>query len=182
MLIGSYSPLFDICNSINLDKYTITYTNHIGVDTDSSLLEEALNYLPQCELFDDYAMEPVYASKNSHCGHIRRIKPSSCAGCNGHHSNDNTLRVYLFNGMAFAKCTRGGRSYPLCGAKPDIVIEQDESVDDRTNEEYIDDLNDQRNDILAEIEYAQADMDTERIEELELELNEIDRLIKLALW
>lgn len=171
MVIGEYVALFNVSKSIIMDKYTVTLYDNAHDNTDESLLDEALDVLHECPLFDEHAMTAAYASRNQHCGHIRRISGSDCRGCGGHHSNDNTLRIYLHRGSAFAKCSRGGKSFYLCGGN-DRVVKDDETL------EKIESLEEELNDARAELEVATQDIDTERMEEMEEYIAELEAELK----
>lgn len=72
----------------------------------------AVSKLDDCKYFNAHQMDKSLSSTfpDGNGGLVRRVMGGHCKCCGGHHDNDNTLRVWIYKGRAFAQCSRGGKS------------------------------------------------------------------------
>ncbi len=130
MLFGGYEPLLSVCNSVDRNicydsddddsEDESFYSDDDEIDSSryqaktkqkSIKMNDLLNSIDECRFFSQKQMfkELSWMSADGKTGLITRKSSGHCNCCNGHHDNDNTLRVFITETGRFgAVCTRGG--------------------------------------------------------------------------
>ena len=76
-------------------------------------LNNLLECLDQCKYFSESQMSKTlgWISPDGKSGLLQRKRSGDCKCCNGHHDQDNTLKVFITkNGHFGAVCSRGGKA------------------------------------------------------------------------